>query len=548
MTRRAAKRQIDASALLANRDLLAAVLPLFGEYERRKKHPFYTYEPDSHPDRDQLGFHQSRAMTRMVDGGNQSGKSRCGAQEIAWWLAESHPYQPTPPAPRVYVISAQYRTLQEGIWKHLQNLIPEWIIQEEGCNVPGWKVPTYVKTKNGGQVDFISGQGMEEARRKIQAAEVDLVVIDEEVSQVLYEEALMRLLAGGRREGSGRIVVLATLVRGEEWCIDLEERAEEGDPEVHLTRLSTYRARDAGHVSARVVAEVEATLPDDLRDVRLKGLTRRLEGKVYPEFDLKTHVIKPFEIPKHWTRYAALDPGWRTFGGLFVAVGPDGHYVIYREFYLHGRHYRDVAAAYFAAAGYHFNEESQWWEATNDSDRIQQIWIDPKSFGHYETGEMKIGNLFVSDEIKLYVQPALNDVEAGIEKCRGSLLPGLDGIPRMRVFNTCVNFISEIRGYRRKKDARDPSKDEKKASPIKRKDHLMDCWKYMELGGLYYYAPDETISGRQPQTLLPPALPASFPLKHTMERDWQRIMDRQKARIVGESEQPAHASGIGDLY
>jgi hypothetical protein len=79
--------------------------------------------------------------------------------------------------------------------------------------------------------------------------------------------------------------------------------------------------------------------------------------------------------------------------------------------------------------------------------------------------------------------PAEKAVRPGIEYCRKWLEKQQPGnIPKFRVFNTLHNFINErskyrIRDDRRvKKDANDPIDQ-----PIKRKDHLMDCWRYIAM-------------------------------------------------------------------
>ncbi|RPI11729.1 MAG: hypothetical protein EHM65_06840, partial [Acidobacteriales bacterium] len=259
--------KINPDLLWQEPELLALALAPSRELYRRKTHPFYTYVPDSHPDRNQLAFHASTAAIRLVYGGNQSGKSRSEAQEAAWWLTESHPYQTTPKCPRIYLVSASYRTVLEGVWKHLKVILPEWLVAKVGPRVPGpFDIPMFVRMKNGAQIDFISGEGGEDARRKLQAAEIDLLILDEEVDLDVWEEGQARRMGRG-----GRVIIGATLVRSEDWAVQLEERGIAGDPDVFLVRLSSYRARDAGHISAKVVAEMEAMLPDEEKQVRLHG-------------------------------------------------------------------------------------------------------------------------------------------------------------------------------------------------------------------------------------------------------------------------------------
>jgi len=531
--------RIDPARLLSDLKLFGLILAWAQEFNRRKAHPFYAYQPDDHPERDQLAFHKSTALTRVVFGGNQSGKSRCVAQEIAWWLTGMHPFQDVPPAPHIFVLSASYRTIQEGIYRHLKEILPDWLVEKPGPLIQGgWQMPSWIQMKSGAKVDFVSGEGREDARRKVQAAEINLVVVDEEIDEILWTELKARRLASG-----GGAIVAATLVRCEEWCLELEERAEQGDPEVDLVRLSTYVARDRGHVSGRVLTDMESGLTDTEADVRLRGASRKYEGKIYPEFG-REHICKPFKIPPEWTRYSAFDPGWRTFAVLWAAVDPEGNYYLYREIYKHGAHYKDVARAWFAASGYKHDEKAdRWYPIQDHPDRVSTVWIDPSAFGRYETGEVRVGLLF--SQLGIPVAPARNDVDAGIEVCRASLLPGISGVPRMRVFDTCENFLDEIRRYRRTRDDGGTSKDERKDRPVKRRDHLLDCWRYLELGGLAYRQPIDPLLRRVRDEDFNFPVRIATPLGERLEEAHREIVRKQKYPDLAEVE---HIGGLGTEY
>jgi hypothetical protein len=527
------------SQRMVDRKTVEMVLPICAEVLRRRAHPLYTYAPDDHAERNQLGFHQSTAMIRLVFGGNQSGKTRCVAQEVAMLLLGKHRFRAVRTPIRVYAISASYRTLQEGLYRHLKYLLPEWEVAAKGPLISGgWELPNYVRLRNGSQIDFISGEGREEARKKIQAAEIDVAVIDEEVDQLIWDELQVRRLARG-----GSVIVCATLVRSEPWCLALEDRSEAGDSEVHVTRLSTLKARDRGHVSARIVAEMESMLCDEDRAVRLLGKSRRNEGLVYPEFG-RANIIEPFVIPKTWTRYCAMDPGWRTFAVLWVAVAPNGNYVIYREIYAHATHYQVISDTYFAASGYkkHPTKPHTWMWDDSRSEKFQVVWVDPSAFGHHETGEMRTGNLLAREGVP--VCPARNDVMAGIELCRGSLMEGMDGVPRMRIFNTCRETVLELRQYRIQKDNKDANRHEKAGTPIKRKDHACDCWRYLEMGGLQYVPPADPRWCRTRDIENPLPIPVSQSMEQSYKEHWQKIMLDQR----GAAYAPAHPGGIGGVY
>ena len=83
---------LDCQALADERKALGFIWPILEEFQRRLDHPYFLYVPDNHPDRNQQSFHESEDGIRLLFGGNQSGKSRAGSQEIAWWLMNDHPF------------------------------------------------------------------------------------------------------------------------------------------------------------------------------------------------------------------------------------------------------------------------------------------------------------------------------------------------------------------------------------------------------------------------------------------------------------------------
>lgn len=480
---------LDVDRLANDPATLAFVLPFCEELHRRENHPGDVYLPDNDPEGDQLGFHQSNARIRLLFGGNQSGKSRGASQEAKWWVEESHPYLETPRAPKIYVLSADYRTLTEGIYRHLiggkknPGILHEWEIEKKGQMAAKTEIPAFLRFKNGAQIDFISGDGGEEARKKLQAAAVDLVLIDEEIQGILWKELMARRLSYG-----GKVVVSATLQRSEEWLLDLEQASITGDKNVHLTRLDTRRAVARGHVSKDIYDEMTSYLSEEDQHVMLRGGSRKRQGLVYPEF-CADHICEPFEIPKHWTRYCSIDPGRRTCAVVWAACGEDERVFVYREGYFHGIRYHDLARFIYESEGYHFNETQDLWVRGGASEAIRIRWIDPSAFFHTASGEAGVGTLLSSD-YHLYTSPAQNNVHFGIERVHQLLRRGLDDRPGLRVFNTCSNVIKEFGQYRWVEDRGSTWAHERKDQPVKRHDHAMDALRYMVAMGVVFCAED----------------------------------------------------------
>lgn len=71
-------------------------------------------------------------------------------------------------------------------------------------------------------------------------------------------------------------------------------------------------------------------LPPARRRAMLYGDWNGFEGACFPEF-CASHVCRPFEIPKRWQRFRALDYGLDMTAALWLAVAPDARVYVYRE-------------------------------------------------------------------------------------------------------------------------------------------------------------------------------------------------------------------------
>ena len=458
-------------------------------------HPGKDYVPDDNKERNQRSFHESTSMHRLILGGNQSGKTRAAAQEVRWWLLGNHPYQETPDAPQIWVISAAYNTIEEGIWRHLQSLLPPWEIAKRGQILPHSSIPSYRPPHNGGQGKFLSAVGANTARRKLQSAAIDLVVVDEEIDDALFKELEPRRLAHG-----APAVYSLTAIESVEWVLGLEERFESGDSNVDLFRFSTMRAADCGHVDKQVLTDMIAGSTKEEIDVRVHGKTLRHSGLIYTEFG-PNHVCAPFEIPREWPRFMGVDPGWNVFAAVWIALSPDDKLYVYRELYEHATTCHDIADKIYACEGWmpnpHWQDDGtgdyngKWLYDKNNSEPISLRWIDPAEFGHNVSGSLKVGNLLAGDH-GLSVIPANNNVEVGIEMVKRYLQAGYDGEPRFQVFSTCTNWLKERAKYRRRSpNTFGRENAERRASPVKKHDHLMDATRYVIAGGVRQEIPVE---------------------------------------------------------
>lgn len=82
------------------------------------------------------------------------------------------------------------------------------------------------------------------------------------------------------------------------------------------------------------IEQFMATNTQETIDLRVHGKYKITEGIVYKQFNPERHVVEPFEIPKHWPRFRALDHGYdHPAACLWAAMAPDGTLYVYQELY-----------------------------------------------------------------------------------------------------------------------------------------------------------------------------------------------------------------------
>lgn len=79
--------------------------------------------------------------------------------------------------------------------------------------------------------------------------------------------------------------------------------------------------------------KVLENLPEDRKQAMLYGNWDVFDGQFFPEFRRDVHITEPFEIPRTWNRYIALDYGLDMFAVLFIAMDTRGRAYVYNEIY-----------------------------------------------------------------------------------------------------------------------------------------------------------------------------------------------------------------------
>lgn len=207
--------------------------------------------------------------------------------------------------------------------------------------------------------------------------------------------------------------------------------------------------QEVPHLTASMIADMEASLPPHQRDARMKGIPSLGSGAIYPVPEEEI-VVTAFELPVHWRRGYALDVGWNRTAALFAAYDGDADTI-----YFYDEHYRGQAEPSVHA----------------DAIKARGEWIlgviDPASHGRGQKDGEQLFNLY--EDLGLHITNAKNGVEAGIYEVYQRLSSS-----RIKIFSNCTNFLKEYRLYRR----------DEKGKIVKESDHLMDCMRYYVASGI----------------------------------------------------------------
>jgi hypothetical protein len=217
---------------------------------------------------------------------------------------------------------------------------------------------------------------------------------------------------------------------------------------------------------------------------------------------------KTFPIPHEWTRYSVLDPHPRVpHAMLWGAVDPEGDVWVYREFWPskmeHGRpgnipedDNRVSIKQFLQIIQYLESSENPENHGTDENIYRRVIDYAARSFGQGTTDDPDQPNFqqrfeSIGRELDMYMrfEDAKKDRGVGFETVNEWLRPrpyaDSDGGIRMRsklhIFqDECKELLYEISEYRHKPltplqaETQDPS-----PLPIKKRDHLCDCLRYL---------------------------------------------------------------------
>lgn len=209
----------------------------------------------------------------------------------------------------------------------------------------------------------------------------------------------------------------------------------------------------------------------------LEGDWSVIEGAFFDGWTLHRQVVRPFEIPKDWTRIRAMDWGYaKPFSVGWWTVVPEpivlervtlprGCLLRYREWY--------GAASPNVGLRLEAEEVAKGIKEREEGEKISNAVLDPATFA--ENGGASIAERMYRAGVKF--RPADNTrvgprgAMSGWDSLRGRITGDEDGHPMIATFSTCIDSIRTIPALQH-----DPLRPEDLDTDGE--DHAADEWRY----------------------------------------------------------------------
>ena len=397
----------------------------------------YDYQKRFHNAKDMKG---RLARQRLLMAANKTGKTYCGAVEMAFHLTGLYPkwwtgakfHRPV----TAWAAGNTTGNTRDIVQAELlgepgdpedfgKGAIPKDLIVGQPQRLPG--IPNAYQNviikHSSGKNSKLMFKSYEQGKQQWMGKAVDVVWLDEEPPQDIYSQALRASLKTG-----GLVYMTFTPETGMTPVITQ-----------FMTKLGNSQALfsatwdDAPHLDEGIKEEILRALPPHEREMRSKGIPIFGSGMVFPNVDDQIQ-CEPFAIPEYWPRVCGLDFGWdHPTAAVWLAWDRDTDTVYVYDCY---RQSAQTPVVHSAA----IRERGKW---------IPIVW--PHDGSQHDKGS---GHSLAD----IYRRQGLNMMHTHFTNPKGDIAiePGImDMLQRMetgrfKVFNFLRDWYEEVRMYHRK--------------------------------------------------------------------------------------------------
>lgn len=306
--------------------------------QKRSTQTNFTWDP-GHANEKQLLFYQSRTMYTAYGGARGGGKTHAVRIKAVGGAF-------TWPGIRILIVRKTYPELQSNHIEPILKMVPQELTSYNGT------LHT-LYFQNGSTIHFGHWSGIT-SESEYQGQEYDWIFMDEATQ---FTEREFRFL-GGCLRGVNEIPKRFYLTCnpggvGHRWVkrlfidrnfkTDSDNPEENENPDDYSFIFATVEDNKDLLESSPGYLQALSQLPENIRKAHRYGDWDALCGTYFPEFSKATHTCKPFQIPKHWKRYRALDYGLDMLAVGWYAVDENGRSYMYRELVQPGLIVQDAA-------------------------------------------------------------------------------------------------------------------------------------------------------------------------------------------------------------
>jgi len=400
---------------------------------------------------------------RVVCAGRRWGKSVLARMVVLKWALEQEGLY--------YIVSPTYRQAKEIHWRDYKREIPrDWIAKTNETELSF--------TLKNGSIIALKGAENPDSLRGIKLRGL---VIDEIASIRNWDWLWTEVLRPTLTDYIAPAIFIST-PKGFNHFHQLFEMGQKLEGDYKSWRFTSY---DNPKIPKEEIDTAKKELTEDTFAQEYLADFRKHTGLIYKEFSREIHMIKPFEVPQGWQIYRGLDFGsTNPTACIWVAVDDDDNWFLVSEHYESGR-----------TIDYHAGKIN----ANEFSANVVASWGDPS--GAQWINEFSQRGVYITPAIREVGTNSNNWVRLKIEKVAerlrqraGHVVPHLKGkeknrkqwlekgMPRLFVFNNCINTIKEFESYRwREKSVRLSQDLNEPDVPEKANDHLMDALSYFAI-------------------------------------------------------------------
>jgi len=269
----------------------------------------------------QTDFHQSKARIRLFAGGNGSGKTFALIHELVRTHLQRHQFRDTSNHMRTWLMTPDLKKAEDYLDIIKKICPPSQLPQTDKLGTPNLRRLTW---PNGSTTTIYS---FEQDSMAAEGTNFDALFWDEPGPRQMYIAAYR-----GLRSNPDHFVCMALTGVDEAWIYQdiYLPGINRTNLNIHVTIASTYDNKE--NLSEAWIVQFKSTLTEDEQKVRIHGGFAVMTGRVFKEFDRRTHVVKQKPWPVDWPVWCCIDPHTRKQSvALWAGVTKDDELVVLDE-------------------------------------------------------------------------------------------------------------------------------------------------------------------------------------------------------------------------